>query len=207
MSEFGTGACCRLPDERDWYLPTGRWGWFLSLWWVEHCLWGILEAAVCLGLFRKPFYWWVGLWSHLDYCLARGFSADGWGQIFPKWPLLEEHTLKNIPQSIAFNVLPPQWAIVTSYFPRRTSKNCCQVQHRFLWSLCFTLGPSAHESLYVPFKNGVSISPSSMELLCTSPTGLQCQMFWGLFLPIPDPQAWGPDVGLRTLSPVGESLW
>ena len=28
----------------------------------------------------------------------------------------------------------------------------------------------------------------------------------GLFLPVLDPQAWGFDVGLRTLTPVGESL-
>ena len=58
----------------------------------------------------------------------------------------------------------------------------------------------------VPFKSGVSASPSPMELLHTSPTGLQCQKLWGLFLPIPDPQAWAPYVGLRTLTPVGESL-
>ena len=51
-----------------------------------------------------------------------------------------------------------------------------------------------------------SNSPSSVELLRTNPTGLQCQMLWGLFLPVPDPQAWGLDVGLRTLTSVGESL-
>ena len=28
----------------------------------------------------------------------------------------------------------------------------------------------------------------------------------GLFLPMPDPQLWGPNVGLRTLTPVGVSL-
>ena len=49
------------------------------------------------------------------------------------------------------------------------------------------LGPSAPESLCVPFKNGFSVSPSPMEPLCTSPTGLQCQMLQGLFLPVPDP--------------------
>jgi len=35
-------------------------------------------------------------------------SADGWGQIFPKWPSLEEHMLMNIPKNFASNVLPPQ---------------------------------------------------------------------------------------------------
>ena len=37
-------------------------------------------------------------------------------------------------------------------------------------------GTHARESLCVPFKNGVSVSPSPVELLRTSPTGLQCQM-------------------------------
>ena len=45
-----------------------------------------------------------------------------------------------------------------------------------------------------------------MELLHTSPTGLQCQMLQGLFLPVPDSHMWEFDVGLRTLTPVGESL-
>ena len=67
-------------------------------------------------------------------------------------------------------------------------------------------GPSAHESLCVPFKNGVSISPSPVELLGTSPTGFQRQMLQGLFFPMPDPQTQGPNVGLRTLTSVGESL-
>ena len=49
--------------------------------------------------------------------------------------------------------------------------------------------------------------PQSHGLLHPSPTGLQCQMLWGLFLPMPDPQVWGFDVGLRTLTPIGECLW
>ena len=45
-----------------------------------------------------------------------------------------------------------------------------------------------------------------MELLDTSPIGLQCQMLQGLFLAMPDPQVWGTDVRLRILIAVGESL-
>ena len=63
-----------------------------------------------------------------------------------------------------------------------------------------------HINVCVPFKNGVSIPPSPMELLHTIPTGLQFQVLWGLFLPMPDPWVWGLDVGLRTLTPVDESL-
>ena len=57
------------------------------------------------------------------------------------------------------------------------------------------------------FMNGVSISLSPVELLRTSPTGLQCQMLQGLFLPVPDTHTLEFDVGLRTLTPGGESLW
>ena len=135
-----------------------------------------------------------------------GFSAVmGGASFFPKWPLLEEHMLMIIPENFASNILPPQQTTVTLCFPRRSSKNCNQVLPRFLWSLCFALGPSVNENLYAPFKNGVSMSPSPVELLSTSPTGLQCQMLQGLLL-MPDPQAWGPDVGLRTLTPLVDSL-
>ena len=67
-------------------------------------------------------------------------------------------------------------------------------------------GPNTCETLCVPFNNGVSISPSPVELLHTSHTGLQCQILQGLFLPVPDPHALEFDVGLITLTPVGESL-
>ena len=51
-----------------------------------------------------------------------------------------------------------------------------------------------------------SASPNPVVLLCWSPTGLQCHMFQGLLLPMPGPQAWEPDVGFGTLTPVEEPL-
>ena len=39
------------------------------------------------------------------------------------------------------------------------------------------------ELLCVPFKRGVSISPSPLGLLKLSPAGLQSQTFWGLIFP------------------------
>ena len=54
----------------------------------------------------------------------------------------------------------------------------------------FALGPSAHEILCVLLKSEVCISPS----------------FLGLVFLMPDPWAGEPDVGLRTVSPVGEPL-
>ena len=49
-----------------------------------------------------------------------------------------------------------------------------------------------------------SVSPSPVELLCTNSAGLQSQMPWLRLLPMPDPQVWESDVGLKTLTPMGE---
>ena len=65
-----------------------------------------------------------------------------------------------------------------------TSKSVCTFQE---WGLCFTQsrGAPAHKPHWpsMPDAGG-----------------------GGVFLPVPDPQAWGLDIGLRTLTPVGESL-
>jgi len=68
----------------------------------------------------------------------------------------------------------------------------------------FAVSLGVCEFLCVPFKNEGCISPSSVGLLQLSPTGLQSQMLWRLWY-------WtGPgelDVGLRTPTPMEESLW
>ena len=70
----------------------------------------------------------------------------------------------------------------------------------------FALGPSVHETLCASSKSGVSVSPSPVEFLQSSPTGLQSQMLWGWLPLLPDTQVGEPDVGLRILNPVGELL-
>ena len=67
-------------------------------------------------------------------------------------------------------------------------------------------GTSACEILCASSKSGVFVSPSPVELLHSSPTGLQSQMLWGFLLLMPDPQDGEPNMGLRTLTPVGEPL-
>ena len=107
-------------------------------------------------------------------------SADAWGQIFPKWPPPEQDMLLNIPESFAFNVFPSQQATFTPVFPGcppKLQSGLTQIPMETL--LC--PGTSARESLCAPFKNGVFISHSPVELLRTSPTGLQCQMLQGSF--------------------------
>ena len=73
--------------------------------------------------------------------------------------------------------------------------------------IAFALGPIVREILCMPFKSEVSISCSPLGLLKLSPTVLQSQMLWGLLFLVQDPWAGEPDVGLRSLTPVGEPLY
>ena len=57
--------------------------------------------------------------------------------------------------------------------------------------IAFCLGPTVHEILCAPSRGGVSLSPSPVEFLQSSPAGLQSQILWGLILLIPDPIDWG----------------
>ena len=68
------------------------------------------------------------------------------------------------------------------------------------------LRPSAGEALCAPFKSVISISPSPLGLLHLSPAALQNQVLWGPIFPVLDPWAGEPNVGLRTLTPVGKPL-
>lgn len=150
----------------------------------------------------------------LDQCLAFSKyrlwfglglpSPDAQGQVLPKWEPPGAFTPMIILGTSASNVLPPlpPQATAASCFPRGASKTCRQVCPRFLWSPHFALGPSAHESLCAPSKNGVSVSTSPVEPLCSSPAGLQ--MLQGLLLPTPDPQVgelmWGSELSLLRVS-------
>lgn len=72
--------------------------------------------------------------------------------------------------------------------------------------LLFVLGPSVHWILCVPSKSDVCISPSPMGLLQLNPGGLTKPNALGAHLPVPEAWVGEPDMGLRTLTPVGEPL-
>ena len=80
----------------------------------------------------------------------------------------------NIPKIFASNVLPPQQATVNSFSQIIQEMQSGPTQVPMESLLC--PGTSACKTLCAPFKNGISVFPIPMELLCTSPTGLQCQM-------------------------------
>ena len=133
----------------------------------------------------KP--WWAGP-DFSKMTTSRGVHADDYSQ------------------GLCLQCPSPTMSHSHPLFPRKSPKNHRRILPGFLWSLCFSQGPNVHESLCAPFKCGISASPSPVELLCTSPTGLQDRMLRGLFLPMPNPQVWEPYMGLRTLTPVGKPL-
>ena len=70
---MGRTGACPLVGAADSYPSVGLG--FVSGWdWKWLCAWG--------WFFRQSVYWWVGLSSYLDYCLAWGFSALVGGAIF-----------------------------------------------------------------------------------------------------------------------------
>ena len=74
-------------------------------------------------------------------------------------------------------------------------------------SLLLPPSPDTHSTLCVPSKGGVSVSPSSVEVLQSSPASLQSLILWEFLFLLPNLQVGKPDVGLRTLTPVGGLLW
>ena len=58
------------------------------------------------------------------------------------------------------------------------------------------------QDFILPSKTGVSVSPSSAEVLLSNPTGLQNQVPWGFPVPLLGPQAVKPDVGFQTFTAV-----
>ena len=49
--------------------------------------------------------------------------------------------------------------------------------------------------------------PSPVEVMLLNPTDLQSQIPWGFPVPLADPQAGKPDMGLKPFTIVGELLW
>ena len=130
----------------------------------------------------------------------RLLSADGWGQIFPKWLPPEEGTLLNISESFASNVLPPQQATFTPVFPGGPPRTAVRFDPDSYGAFALPWDPVHMKVCVCLSRMGISVSSSPLELLHTSPTGLQCQMFRGFFFPVQIPSrgdlTWGPELSL-----------
>lgn len=121
------------------------------------------------------------------------------------------HLQRNTSQWIFLRPLPPmtfpQWATVNPCLPWRSSKTAVRSDPHSCGGFALPWDPvnmkacvhlSRMGSPFPPVRwSSCTQGPLAFNARCSRSSFSQCQI----------PQAWGPDVGLRTLTPVGGSLW
>lgn len=145
-------------------------------------------------MFRLPVWWWVGLWFWPIVCLARGILVLGpigcW--VGPglgdndQSKMFAFRRVCAVENSLIFQpatFMTPERATATPCLPGGLLKSSGKSGQRFYEGIAFALGLSACKILYIPPNSGISVSSSPVELLHSSPTGLQSQVLLGLLLP------------------------
>ena len=128
------------------------------------------------------------------------------GRIFPKCLLPGAFTLMIIPETFASNVLPPHKPQSPLVFPGdppritvRSDLDSCGVS-ALPWDLVHIKPVCAFQELCLTFPP-VPWSSYTQALLA-----LNARCSGGYSSQMPDIQAWEPDVGLGTLTPMGQPL-
>ena len=113
--------------------------------------------------------------------------------------LQRKATAEYSPESFAFNVLPSQQATFTPVFPGRLPRTAVKFDSDSHGDFVLPWDPVRMKEwgLRFPQSRGAPVHTSHWPSMPDAP---------GLFLPLPDPHTWGFDVGLRTFTPLGESL-
>ena len=174
---------------------------------------GMLEAFMCLSweVFRQSVCWLVGLCSHL-VCLAWAFwslmpAGCSWvGPAFSKMAASRGAHVSGYSLGPLFQCPPHSEPQLTPAFPGGGLQDPQIGLAKILTEFLLCPGTWCTWKLCAPCDSGVYVSPSPMDLLHSNPTGLQCQVFWGLILPMLDPQPGEPDMGFGTLTHVREPL-
>ena len=132
-------------------------------------------------------------------------SADGWGQIFPKWPPPEKGTLMNIPESFSSNVLLSQQATFPPVFLGGPPRIAVRFDPDSYGDFALPWDPMHVKFCVHLLRMWSPFPPIPCRSCAQAPLAFNARCSRG-FLPVPDPQTWDFDVGLRTLTPVGEFL-
>ena len=117
------------------------------------------------------------------------------GPDFPKMATSRERQLLNILKRFAFNVPPSQQATFTPVFPGGPPRTGVMFDPHYYRDFALPWDP-VNMKVCVGLLRVGSPFPQSLGAPVHKP-------HWSS---MPDPQAWGLIVGLRTLIPVGESL-
>ena len=127
---------------------------------------------------------------YLGLGLCAKISASGRGPTGQCFPVL-------FPVLFSSSVCVPRVGPVRPVSPEDTPKISSGFDPGYYPVTAFALGPDALEILCALFKSEVSISPNPVEFLRSGSTGFQGQMFWALFLLVPDPHAGGAWCGAQ----------
>lgn len=172
-------------------------------WWVELGLSPLVGRAVSRGMSKGGYRLWkslcslsVGRWGYVPaplivglkhssteptgFCMGPGFGVNNPSKSWGKWMLL------NIPISPSPVFMTPvrDTASFTSLEdPLRQAGRSGPGSYEVN---AFTLDTSAHKILCVTSKNGVSVSSGLVELLQSSPNGLQNHMICEFLLSMPN---------------------
>ena len=129
--------------------------------------------------------------------------TDGWGQIFPKWPPPEKCMPLITPESFASNVLPPQQATFTPVFPGGPPRTAVRFDPDSCGDVALPWDPVHMKACVCLSRIGSPFPPVLWSSCAQAPLAYNTLV---AFLPMLDPQAWRPDIELRTLASVCKSL-
>ena len=182
---------CRLPGERTWCLPIGGIGSWLS---VDRAMPRDESRGGC-GLRTSLWSLSVAEWDCILTLSAVGLNNHSTDPTVC-WlgPGLGAYVLS---KTWDFRCILLEMCATTFYVPREPQLSLTSLRYPpriagrsgpdYYGVTAVVLEPSVYKILCACSRIGVSVSPSPMECLHSSPDGLQSQMVWGLCLMMPDP--------------------
>ena len=179
--EGGAGACSLVGGAASW--PSGGQGCATGHVW--RWLWAqeVSRQSVCwcVGLCSRPvgrLAWGVPVLEPAGCSAGPGLSAKDPRCLPPAWvhsPLDGHSPL--CPAPALWPQREPQLPPASPGDPPRPAGRSGPGSYGVT---AFALGPGACDTLCVPSESGVSVSPSPVQFLRSSPAGLRSQMLWGL---------------------------
>lgn len=161
------------------------------------CLGGRYVLKKTLGLLMG----WTVFLPYWSFDLRHLSTESGLNQVFfPKMvAAMIAHANEYSPVPLPPVSLFSKWATAAPLLPRRSSRQEARSDLGFYEVTTFALGPGKHKTLCASSKSWISVSPSPVEHLCSSPLRV---LLW-----MSDCQPEELVVGLKALPPIEELLW
>ena len=138
-------------------------------------------------------------------CPGASQLTDGWGQIFPKWPPPEKGTVAEYSRELCLQCPSLTTSRCHPLFPESPPRTAVGSVPYSYGAFALPLDP-VHVKSMCTFQEWGLCFPLSCGALAHKPHWPSMPDAPGALSPSARPQAWGFDVGLRTLTPIGEAL-